>query len=265
MLRSAFSHVLLWSYSPSIVLNIALSNLFATLDALRVAAYALLSRASLSFDFEQTSTAPIVSGLAIATNHAALVGSISETLAASAPRLTLDLLLESFRSLRVMPTPQSLAYLLALRPWYQNIASAALVGSPDAVAQAAKVEEIIKRLVHLGQDASVRSPLPTICSSCSWLAQLFSILQSRIWPVLAKMDDLAPVVLDGLVDEATRYSDPRTELARTPDIAAAVSSLSLRGKLITRLRAVRVISLRLGLTDRSRPSPSSSPTPTATL
>lgn len=123
---------------------------------MRATAYAMLHDIAQACDLDSAYATPPAFRLLLPQYHASFVTSLCENLSGSASALTLDLLIESFRAAEALPIPQAMSLVLALRPWYANIASIAAVASQDALDHLDKLREISRRLIRLGRDERVR-------------------------------------------------------------------------------------------------------------
>lgn len=205
---------------PGTLLNIALMNIASGDKALRLSAYNLLCSLCQAFSFNLDHMPVWAMGLSIPTDSVSLVVGFSEKLAASEPQLTFDFLLEFFVGWEKAPPQQRPFIILYLVPWLYNLKLLLSTSEGENDRGRERLATIARRLI----DVTIREP------------QLYISFQQNVWSTISKDDSLLDVFLEELVKTAMNYGfgDPRTEIIGS--IAASFNTVTIRGKVIARLR-----------------------------
>lgn len=145
---------------------------------------------------------------------------ISRTLAEAEPQLTSDFLNEFFvgwDSFSDEQKPLSLAY---LAPWLPGLRSSVLATEPDSDKGREKIATLFRKLI----DVTLSDPT------------LGFTLEQTIWPAIQRDEVLLDIFLDEVIKTASSIGlhDEQTETLTS--IVTAIGSITLRGKIITRLR-----------------------------
>ncbi|CAJ0836147.1 20802_t:CDS:10 [Entrophospora sp. SA101] len=111
---------------PGTLLNMTLFNIGSEDPNLRLAAYNLLVSLSNVFNFDVGNQLLATKGLCIPANNTNFIVGISEKLAASESRLTLDFLREFFVGFNKSNTPTKHLCLQYMAPWLLNLAEVAI-------------------------------------------------------------------------------------------------------------------------------------------
>lgn len=154
---------------------------------------------------------------------------ISKTLAEAEPQLTSDFLNEffvSWDSFSEEQKPLSLAY---LAPWLPGLRSSVLASEPDSDKGREKIATLFRKLI----DVTLSDPT------------LSFTLEQTIWPAIQRDEVLLDIFLDEVIKTASSSGlhDEQTETLTS--IITSIGSITLRGKIITRLRkALNRSSLR---------------------
>ncbi|CAI4211762.1 unnamed protein product [Parascedosporium putredinis] len=214
---------------PGTLLNLAFANVSSPNSALRCSSYNLLGALCRAFNFNSASRLMCSKALCIPSDPSAFVISMSEHLARTEPQLTYDFLTEFFvgwDSFSDDQKPFSLSY---MAPWLTGLRTFVLVAETDAEKGRDKIAVIFRKLIEV------------ILADHS---QAYIIGQA-VWSVISTDDLLSEILLDELVkmDVPFRPHDGKFDVLCS--IVAAIGSISLRGKVISRLRkALNRSSLR---------------------
>jgi hypothetical protein len=148
---------------PGTLLNMALLNMGSEDPDLRLAAYNLLCLLSYIFNFDignQLMTAKgagttqrfcclTLLGMLIPGNNTSFIVKISERLAATEPRLTLEFLKECFVGFEKSNTESKHLCLEYIAPWLSNLAVIRCLDNTDVIDVKKQTKEIIKKLMDL--------------------------------------------------------------------------------------------------------------------
>lgn len=145
---------------------------------------------------------------------------ISKTLAQAEPQLTSDFLNEFFvgwDSFSEEQKPLSLAY---LAPWLPGLRSSVLAAESDSDKGRDKIASLFRKLI----DVTLSDPT------------LSFTLEQTIWPAIQADEVLLDIFLEEVIKTALSIGlhDEQTETLTS--IVTAIGSITLRGKIITRLR-----------------------------
>lgn len=158
--------------------------------------------------------------IAVPLDPSRFIIEISKTLAEAEPQLTSDFLNEFFvgwDSFSEEQKPLSLAY---LAPWLPGLRSSILATEPDSDKGREKIATLFRKLI----DVTLSDPT------------LSFTLEQTIWPALQRDEVLLDIFLEEVIKTAssTGLHDEQTETLTS--IVTAIGSVTLRGKIITRLR-----------------------------
>lgn len=158
--------------------------------------------------------------IAVPLDPSRFIIDISKTLAEAEPQLTSDFLNEFFvgwDSFSEEQKPLSLAY---LAPWLPGLRSSVLASEPDSDKGREKIATLFRKLI----DVTLSDPT------------LSFTLEQTIWPAIQRDEVLLDIFLDEVIKTASSSGlhDEQTETLTS--IITAIGSITLRGKIITRLR-----------------------------
>ncbi|RKP27599.1 hypothetical protein SYNPS1DRAFT_26753, partial [Syncephalis pseudoplumigaleata] len=207
---------------PGTLLNMALLNLGSGDANLRFASYNLLYSLCVTFNFSTESELLSVKGMCIPANSGSFVRSISEKLASTEPHLTLEFLTECFVGLNKSSKPLKSFCLEYMTPWLANLDRFIHVGSDDGQQGLNKVKELLHQLIEL----TVKE------------TEMYPVVKTYVWTPLGRMDDLIPLILDAFVTYAVERGFSSQQAEVMANTTVTLSSYSVRGKLIARLRKV---------------------------
>lgn len=152
---------------PGSLLNIALLNLSASDESLRLEAYNLINDVAKFFTFElrplllnvkggdigpvkgRITKLTVSAGLTIPTNSINFARDLSTGLAKSAPQLTLEFLREWAIGFTKADLPQKTACLLYVKPWVSNLNTFAKRSRDDSQEAIKQIGEIIRSLFSI--------------------------------------------------------------------------------------------------------------------
>lgn len=154
---------------------------------------------------------------------------ISKELAVSEPQLTSDFLTEFFVGWESFPEDQKPLSLAYMAPWLPGLRTTVLTSEPDAEKGRERVAVLFRKLIDLA----------IIDNALAYT------LGDVVWPVIAKDEVLLDIFLDELLRTAMGYGAHEEVLDSISSIAVGLGSVTLRGKVLSRLRkALNRSSLR---------------------
>ncbi|KAF9111158.1 Ras GTPase activating protein ira2 [Mortierella sp. AM989] len=206
---------------PGTLLTMAMFNLSSPDHALRLASYNLLCALSDTFKFDTGNQLLSAKGLCIPINNAPFIRSMSEMLAGAESHLTLEFLSECFVGFQKTPKSLKPRCLEFVAPWLSNLTKYCR-SSSDNHAGFAKTREIIKGLI----DMTVNEP------------EIYGAMQDIIWREIEEHDALVVLVLDLFITESMEGGIGSVQAEKLGDTLVTLSSVSISGKVISRLRKV---------------------------
>ncbi|KAL7332161.1 hypothetical protein PS15p_204242 [Mucor circinelloides] len=207
---------------PGRLLNMALLNVGSEDPGLRLAAYNLLYSLSLSFRFDIGNQLLNVKDLCIPSNSSDFIVSISESLAKSELHLTLEFLNEAFVGFAKSSEPMRQLTLDYIVPWLRNLAVFTRHSPDDHKKNMSKTKDVIRLLI----DVTVKR------------VELYKHIQARVWKTIAEVDDITNLVIDCFVQYSVENGIGSTQAEIIADTLVTMSSVSIRGKVISRMRRV---------------------------
>lgn len=145
----------------------------------------------------------------------------SEKLAQAAPHLTIDYLLEFTASYEKLTTAYKCNAVQVVTPWVKNLVHCNPPGDHEATVM--KLRECIRALI----DLTVKE------------TEISTMIQKHIWVEVGKLDAICVgIVLDELVRCAVDGGIGSQRCEAMADTLVSLSSIVIRGKVITRLRKV---------------------------
>ncbi|KAL5596495.1 uncharacterized protein BROUX77_007179 [Berkeleyomyces rouxiae] len=207
---------------PGTLLNLALTNLSSPDHTLRLASYNLLGALCRAFKFSAAEKILCLKGISIPMVPVSFVLRISTELANTEPQLTQDFLTEFFvgwDSFSEDQRPLSIAY---MAPWLPGLRLHLLTNETDGEKAREKVAVILRKLVEV----AVSDHLLTFT------------LEKIVWPHISRDEVLVEVLLEELTRAALKISIEDDALEALASIAASIGTVTMRGKIIARLRKV---------------------------
>ncbi|KAI8328834.1 hypothetical protein BC941DRAFT_216115 [Chlamydoabsidia padenii] len=208
---------------PGRLLSMALLNIGNEDPDIRLAAYNLLYSLTLTFRFDMANQKILnAQDLCIPSNSTDFLVSISERLASSEPQLTLDFLHECLIGFHKSVSMRQLCLDYA-SPWLRNLALFIRHTPEDQHNKnLTKTKDIIRLMIEL----TVSHP------------ELYKHVQAKVWRVLAKVDDMIHLILDSFIQFAVEHGVGSPQAEAVADTFVTLSSITVRGKVISRLRKV---------------------------
>ena len=235
---------------PGTLLNLAFTNISSPDSMLRLSSYNLLGALCRAFEFESASRLMCAKGwfppscspsspytplthtrtdLAIPPDPSAFIIAMSGHLARSEPQLTYDFLTEFFVGWDSFPDDQKPLSLGYMAPWLVGLRTFVLVAETDADKGRDKIAVIFRKLVEV------------VLADHS---QAYSIGQT-VWSVISGDEVLLEILLDEIIKIGLGFRLHDDNLDVLCSIVSAIGSITLRGKVISRLRkALNRSSLR---------------------
>ncbi|XP_068124580.1 neurofibromin isoform X2 [Hyperolius riggenbachi] len=190
---------------PGTLLNIALLNLGSCDPSLRSAAYNLLCALTCTFNLKIEGQLLETSGLCIPANNTLFIVSISKTLAANEPHLTLEFLEECISGFSKASIELKHLCLEYMTPWLLNLVRFCKL-TDDAKRQ--RVNAILDKLITM-----------TINEK-----QMYPSIQAKIWGSLGQITDLLDVVLDSFIKTSATGGLGSVKAEVMADTAVALAS-----------------------------------------
>ncbi|KAH8203248.1 hypothetical protein TruAng_002546 [Truncatella angustata] len=205
---------------PGTLLNLALTNLAAPDPVLRLASYNLLGALCRAFKFKAASKFMLIRDISVPLDPSQFIVNISKHLAEEEPQLTADFLNEFFggwESVSDEQKPLSLAY---MAPWLPGLRTALLGDETDSEKGKEKIATIFRKLI----DVATMDPTLNLT------------LELTVWPAIYKDETLLDIFLEEILKAAMSLGlyDEHTQALTT--IVTSIGTLTLRGKIISRLR-----------------------------
>ncbi|KAI0121575.1 GTPase [Hypoxylon sp. NC0597] len=231
---------------PGTLLNLALTNLASPDAMLRIASYNLLGALCRAFKFKAASKFMCIKGqessynpfttftninadVSVPLDPTQFIINISKILAQEEPQLTSDFLNEFFvgwESFSEEQKPLSLAY---MAPWIPSLRTSLLADESDSEKAREKIASIFRKLI----DVTVMEP------------SLALTLEYTVWPAIYKDEVLLDIFLEEIVKAALAVGLYDEHTQALTSIVTAIGTITLRGKIISRLRkALNRSSLR---------------------
>ncbi|KAM9455573.1 neurofibromin-like isoform 1-T1 [Clarias gariepinus] len=204
---------------PGTLFNIALLNLGSSDPSLRSAAYNLLCALTCTFNLKIEGQLLETAGLCIPANNTLFIVSISKTLAANEPHLTLEFLEECISGFSKSSIELKHLCLEYMTPWLLNLVRFCKHGD-DAKRQ--RVTAILDKLITM-----------TINEK-----QMYPSIQAKIWGSLGQITDLLDVVLDSFIKTSATGGLGSIKAEVMADTAVALASGNVKlvsSKVIIRM------------------------------
>ncbi|RYC65279.1 hypothetical protein CHU98_g953 [Xylaria longipes] len=205
---------------PGTLLNLALLNLAAPDQALRIASYNLLGALCQAFKFKAASKFMCINDVHIPMDPNQFIVNMSKTLAQEEPQLTADFLNEFFvgwENFSEEQKPLSLAY---MAPWLASLRTSLLGDDNDSERGKEKIATIFQKLI----DTTVMD------------SSLFVTLEHMVWPAIYKDEILLDIFLEEIVKAAVAVGPDDDHTQALTSVVIAIGTITLRGKIISRLR-----------------------------
>ncbi|XP_038058629.1 neurofibromin-like isoform X2 [Patiria miniata] len=209
---------------PGTLLNMALLNLGSNDPCLRSAAYNLLCALTTTFNLKIEGQLLETSGLCIPANNTIFIVSISQTLAANEPHLTLEFLEECITGFSKISIELKHLCLEYMTPWLPNLTR--FCKRSDEVKRY-KLSVVLDKLINMTIDEK----------------QMYPSIQAKVWGNIGQVEDLIDCVLDSFIKVTVQLQtgltgggQPRTEVMADTAVALASANVKLvSAKVIDRL------------------------------
>ncbi|KAI0871616.1 GTPase [Hypoxylon argillaceum] len=205
---------------PGTLLNLALMNLAAPDQVLRIASYNLLGALCQAFKFKAASKFMCINDIHIPMDANQFIVNMSKTLAQEEPQLTADFLNEFFMgwdNFSDEQKPLSLAY---MAPWLPSLRTSLLNDDSDSERGKEKIADIFQKLIDT---AALDSSL---CMA----------LEHSVWPIIYKDEVLLDIFLEEIIKAALALGPYDEQTQALTSTVTAIGTITLRGKVISRLR-----------------------------
>ncbi|EIW67076.1 hypothetical protein TREMEDRAFT_69974 [Tremella mesenterica DSM 1558] len=208
---------------PGTLLNVALLNLSAADETLRMGAYNLTHELSQFFKYDAAiRIVKVTAGLTIPQNSLSFTFNLSRALAASVPHLTLEFLKEWTIGFVKASTPQKTACLNYVRPWLGNLEMFSRPSREDGPEAVKQVGDIVRALISITVSERRRLQLS---------------VQEHVWSTLANAHEtLVDIMINELLTAAIDAGIGSDKAETVGEILVSISSTAIRGKMIARLR-----------------------------
>ncbi|RCI08274.1 hypothetical protein L249_8358 [Ophiocordyceps polyrhachis-furcata BCC 54312] len=213
---------------PGTMLNLALTNLVSPYHVLRRSSYDLLGALCRAFKFSAGARLVCTK---FPLNPTRFIVNISKELARTEPHLTADFLTEFLVSWASLPKEQKPLSLEYLTPWLSGLRTNVLPSETDGDRAREKVAGLLRKLIDIVLDED-----------------LLYVMEHFVWPSIAQDELILEIFLDELIKIFVGSSSrdvPDVDLHPISSIVISIGTVSLQGKVISRLRkAVNRSSLR---------------------
>lgn len=204
------------------LLHVGMIGVCSIDEDVKIAANVLLQAICVYLDFEGrpllTSKISMINGL-----PGPMLVQLSDALAEFAPHLTLDFITEVSTAMGRAVVPDRIVSMQYMAPWTKNLAFFTDPTSQYYEHSATKFRDCIRVLVDL-----------TMVDH-----ELDALIQRYIWTEIGKLDSsVVNAVLDELMRAAVDGGIGSVRCARVADSMGAMSSINIRGRLLSRLRKV---------------------------
>ncbi|CAJ2511131.1 Uu.00g067560.m01.CDS01 [Anthostomella pinea] len=214
---------------PGTLLNLALTNLAAPDPVLRISSYNLLGALCQAFNFKAASKFMCIQDVSIPQDPNQFIINMSKTLAQEEPQMTSDFLNEFFvgwESFSDEQKPLSLAY---MAQWLPSLRTSLLGDETDSEKGRERIAAIFRKLI----DVAVMDPTLTLT------------LEYAVWPAIYKDEILLDIFIEEVIKAALAVGLYDEHSQALNSIVTAIGTITLRGKVISRLRkALNRSSLR---------------------
>ncbi|KAJ8122779.1 hypothetical protein ONZ43_g1109 [Nemania bipapillata] len=197
---------------PGTLLNLALMNLAAPDQALRIAAYNLLGALCQAFKFKAASKFMCINDVHIPMDANQFIVNMSKTLAQEEPQLTADFLNEFFMgwdNFSDEQKPLSLAY---MAPWLPSLRTSLLNDDSDSERGKEKIAAIFQKLIDT---AALDSSL---CMA----------LEHSVWPIIYKDEVLLDIFLEEIIKAALTLGPYDEQTQALTSTVTAMGTITLR-------------------------------------
>ncbi|RKF61885.1 Neurofibromin [Erysiphe neolycopersici] len=206
---------------PGTLLNIALMNMAGSDELLRLASYDLLCSLCRAFKFAADSKFLSTKGsLCVPRNPSHFVIDISQQLSQLESQLTADFLNEFFVGWESFPSSQRPLSLAYMAPWIPGLRSGLIPNDPDSDKARDKVASIFRKLIDVALSDHALS----------------TTLEQCVWPAISSDETCVDIFFEEIIkaSHGFGFDDERTEILGS--ILSSINTISIRGKLISRLR-----------------------------
>ncbi|ORX55545.1 hypothetical protein DM01DRAFT_1366815 [Hesseltinella vesiculosa] len=207
---------------PGRLLSMALLNIGNDDPGIRLAAYNLLHALGVTFHLDMANQLLNALDLCIPANSTEFLVTISERIASSEQQLTLDFLSECLIGFHKSSVPMRQLCLDYMAPWLRNLALYTRPNQDDHNKNYTKTKDVIRLLIEL----TVSYP------------DMYKHIQAKVWKVVANVDELINLILDSFIQFAVEHDVGSPQAEAMADTFVTLSSVTVRGKVISRLRKV---------------------------
>ncbi|KAI9317519.1 hypothetical protein BX666DRAFT_2026794 [Dichotomocladium elegans] len=207
---------------PGRLLNMSLLNIGSEDPGLRLAAYNLLYALSLTFRFDIGNQLLNAQDLCIPANSTEFIVSISESLSSTESHLTLEFLNECLVGFNKSNDLMRQLCLDYMAPWLRNLALYCRHNPDDNNKNLTKTKDVIRLLIEM-----------TVTR-----ADMYKHMQAKVWKTFAQVDDMVNLIIDSFVQYSVEHGVGSPQAEVMADTIVTMSSISVRGKVISRLRRV---------------------------
>ncbi|KAI8972992.1 hypothetical protein BDB01DRAFT_839035 [Pilobolus umbonatus] len=207
---------------PGRLLNMALLNIGSDDPSLRLAAYNLLYALSVTFHFEVGNQLLDARDLCLPANSTAFIVHISEKIAQNQHNLTLEFLRECFTGFQKSSEPLRYLCLDYMMPWLPNLSRYCQNSNVENDRDTIRTKEVLRNLIDL-----------TVART-----DMYKLVQAKIWKTIGQIDDVLNMVLDSFVQFSIEHGVGSPQAEAMADTFVTLSNISVRGKVISRLRKV---------------------------
>ncbi|TDZ23115.1 Neurofibromin [Colletotrichum orbiculare MAFF 240422] len=214
---------------PGTLLNLALTNLSSSDHMLRLSSYNLLGALCKAFKFSASMNLMCNKDVSVPMDPSHFIVKVSKQLASSEPQLTFDFLTEFFVGWETFTEEQKPLSLAYMAPWLPGLRTAVLANEPDAEKGKEKIAALFRKLIDVAMSDH----------------SLAYTLEQAVWPAIYQDETILDIFLEELMRAASGFGFSEEPMEGLSAIVSGMGSITLRGKVISRLRkALNRSSLR---------------------
>ncbi|KAJ6560168.1 hypothetical protein B0H19DRAFT_1376000 [Mycena capillaripes] len=212
-----------FSNIPATLLHVGMLSVDLNDEELRAAGYELLGAVCSYLNFDKSPIVAAKSGF-VPGDPMTFINRMSESLSEFVPQLTLDFISEISAAMTGMEKSaisQRVSCVQYMSPWIKNLALFVNPTSP----------------LYERSGARVRDAIRVLCDMSTSQPELSAATQTFVWSEVGKLDpSIVDVVLDELIRSATDGGVGSSRCETIGLLLASMTSISVRGKLIFKLR-----------------------------
>ncbi|KAI8983424.1 hypothetical protein BDB01DRAFT_790689 [Pilobolus umbonatus] len=202
---------------PGRLLNMALLNLGSDNPILRLSSYNLLYSLSKVFNFDIGKQLLDAKDLCLPSNSTEFIVAISEKIAVTEPRLTMEFLNECLVGYGKSEKGLRYLCLLYMIPWLPNLSLYCGRSSQETE----KTKELLRLLIDI-----------------TLIGEMYKLVQAKIWKTIGKVDEILNLVIETFLQFSNEHGLGSIQAEAMADTMVTLSNVTVRAKLIATLRKI---------------------------